>query len=150
MLCPSASALCPWGVLHMLGKLGERLKCISSWLWSLWLGSAFLQAVKLPDVHFVWGFVPGLTLHSSHCCPGLGTSISPVPTGTEPGGCSCDKASPSKTDQSSRRLFFFFFSKSINSVKIQPGSSSTFMLFLFCRKPSSLLSGVCLLPSELC
>lgn len=36
--------------------------------------------------------------------------------------------------------------QSLNSVKIQAESSSTFVLFFFCGKPGSLLSGVCLLP----
>lgn len=144
-LCPaSPGSLAP--ALTELCKVEERPKSIPSRS-SLQLRSAFLPAVELPDVCFVWAAVPGLTPHSPRCCPGVGTSIFPVPTGTEPGRCSYDKAPPSKTDQSFCRLFSPpSTAQSLNSVKIQAESSSTFMLFFFCGKPGSLLSGVCLLP----
>ena len=101
-------------------KVEERPKSIPSRLLSLRLGSAFLPAVELPEVCFVWGAVPGLVPHSPRRCPAVGTSVSPVPAGAEPGRCSHDKAPPSKADQSFCRFFFSPTStaQSINCVKI--------------------------------
>lgn len=112
-------------------KTGQSWKQAPEHPVSLWLRPAFL-----PHVAFLWGPMRGLTLHS----PGVGTSTALLPAGARAGRCNTTRHHLAQQT----KLFAFLSSPSpaqpINSIKIQPESSSTSVLFFFCRKRGSLCS----------